>query len=804
MFTLPQRIDKNIEKKWQDFWQENKIFSFNLSLKKPIFVIDSPPPFTSGYLHMGHVLSYSYFDFVAHYKRMSGFNVYYPQGWDCQGFPTEVKVEKEYGKKSPLEFRNLCISWTEDCIKNMKRQMISLGFSADWNYEYRTMDKNYHRLVQLSVLKMYEKNLIYRANHPVYWCTKCKSALSKTDTEDILRSTTLYSILFGLESEGKTSTKSIEIATTRPELLHAAVAVLYNPSDPRYSEFKNKKLFAITPLFNKKVPLLADSDVDKDFGSGLVMVCTFGDKQDVIWTYRHKLNYIQAIDKDGKITNAPGFEGMSLKEAKEKIIQELEKNSKIIKKVQIQQSVKVHDRCSTPVELLNSYQWFAKIIEKKDKIIQSAKAIKWYPDFAISHLLDWANSLEWDWVISRQRIFGTPIPFWICENCNEIIPAKEAELPVYPANTTKKCPKCGSQAQGETAVFDCWVDSSISPLVISKWQEDEEFFSKTYPASLRPQGLEIIRTWAFYTIYRCVELTDKVPFSQILINGNVLAPNGKKMSKSLGNIIDPDKLIDQYGADAIRIWAALSGAMAKDRPFSYQDITFGKNFVHKLLNAGKFVQKALADFDKKNFSLDYLLEIDKFYLKKFFVLVNNVSLYWENYQFHHIIKEITNFFWHDFCDNYLEFTKYRLSSADSKSKLAAQFVLYKIYSNTILLLAPFIPHSAEELWQMFKSDKLDSVFFNSYPTPSDFKEFDFITQDILEKGKIFENILEDIRKQKASLRGQCNEIDVLISGPKEVKEVLDLFELDLKNSLKLKSITYKFSQDLKIEISTKT
>ncbi|MEM3361776.1 MAG: valine--tRNA ligase [Candidatus Anstonellaceae archaeon] len=807
MKELPKSIDSTIEKKWQEFWKKNQVFRFVLdeaSEQKEVFVIDSPPPFTSGNLHMGHVLSYSYFDFVAKYKKMKGFNVFFPQGWDCQGFPTEVKVEKKYGKSSPEQFRKHCVDWTEQCIANMKRQMISLGFCPDWNYEYKTMDPSYHRKVQLSVLRMYQKGQIYRASHPVYWCVSCQSALSKTDTEDIVRSATLYTLIFELEGENN---QELHIATTRPELLHAIVAVLYNPADERYKKFLGKKLFVKSP-FGKSVPLLADNDVDREFGTGLVMVCTFGDKQDVIWTYRHNLPQVEAISKDGKLINAGDFSGLNIREAKEKIVESLEKNKKIVSKQTIQQTIKIHDRCSTAVEFLNSFQWFAKITDKADKIISTARQIKWYPEFAIAHLINWANYVEWDWVISRQRIFGTPIPFWICKNCSFIVEPAEEELPVYPLGTTRKCPKCGGEAEGESSVFDCWVDSSITPLIISKWEEDSKFFSKTYPASLRPQGVEIIRTWAFYTIYRCFELTSRAPFREILLNGNVLAPDGKKMSKSLGNIIEPDDLLKQYGADAIRIWAALSGAMAKDRPFSYQDITFGKNFVNKVLNAGRLILNFYFKFRDVNFDLSYysnlssFSEIDKYYLSKFYYLVERVNKHWENYEFHHIMKEISNFFWHEFCDYYIEFVKYRLYSEQDNSAKEAAMVLFNIYKNTLLLLAPFIPFCTEEIWSLIKKDQNSSIFYEKYPSPQDIKSFKIFLEEELEDYKIFEQIVDLIKKEKTKKNLKLKDkVECLkIFCPEQKIKILQNFQEDILKTFNILSIVYNNSNELSLQL----
>jgi len=705
--AICDRFDKNIEEKWQKWWEESRTYDYDEASIRPVYSIDTPPPFTSGELHMGHVLSYSYFDFVARYKRMRGFSVYYPQGWDCQGFPTEVKVEQKFGRLPRDEFRKRCVEWTGEFIAKMRAQMKSCGFSADWRYEYRTMDPEYHRKVQRSLLMMHGKGLVYRSEHPVFWCTNCISALAKTDTEEAERETELHYINFELEG------KPLAIATTRPELMHACVAVLYNPKDERYNALGAKK---ITTALGKEVPFLADADVDKEFGSGVVMVCTFGDKQDVVWMYKHKLPMVRAMDDVGKLLNAGEMNGLKSAEAKKRLLEKFKLGGKLVKSEKLKQVVKVHDRCKKPIELLLSMQWFARVTGKSDEIITNAKKIKWVPEFGIQYLIDWAKFVEWDWVISRQRVFGTPIPFWIGKKSGKIYPAEESELPFDPVAKPTKVAADGEELFAETSTCDCWVDSSISPLVIARWGEDEKFFSRTYPSSLRPQGVEIVRTWAFYTIYRCAELTGKPPFGEILLNGNVLAPDGKKMSKSLGNIIAPDKLITDYSADAVRQWAALSGAMAKDRPFSYQDMQYSKSFLTKMLNAAKLVEKSCAGFDGKEPRREAMRLPDKWILSRLQKVKAEATADFDGFQFHHATKLVQEFFWHEFCDFYLEYTKHRLYTPEiygQESKAAAQWVMKTVLLECAQLLAPVTAHMSEEIWQAFTPGK--SVHLSEWP-----------------------------------------------------------------------------------------
>jgi len=741
---LADRYGKEIEEKWRKRWEEQGVYKFDEDDDvKPIYSIDTPPPFTSGELHMGHVLSYSYFDFAARYKRMRGFNVYYPQGWDCQGFPTEVKVERKYGRLPPEQFREKCIEWTREFIERMKSQMKELAFSADWRYEYKTMDPDYHRKVQISLLRMYKDGLIYRKSYPVYWCPKCVSAIAKAELDEVEKDGVLNFIKF-IGPNGE----DLIIATTRPELLHACVAVLFHPDDERYKYLEGKRIK--TPL-GREVIAFGDKEVDKEFGTGLVMVCTFGDKMDVIWAHRYKLPIIEAIDKYGKLKNAGEFDGLKIEEARKKILEKLEKEGKIVKKQQLRQMVKTHDRCGTPIELILSMQWFADIRNMASAIKNMAHRIRWIPEFGITYLIDWIEGAEWDWVISRQRIFGTPLPFYYCEKCGETKAAEESELPFYPEKARSIRCKCRDEMKPETSVCDCWVDSSITPLIISGWPDDEKRFKKFYPNTLRPQGVEIVRTWAFYTIYRSgVALTGIPPWKEILLNGNVLAPDGKKMSKSLGNIISPAELLRDYPVDAIRQWAAMSGAMAKDRPFSYEDIKYAKSFLTKVWNAARFAEPFLKDYKPTKRDAEETGMIDRWILSKMNKVINEYTVDMEGYNYQKAIGRMHNFFWHDFCDNYLEFIKHRVYASDGgERKRAALYTLHHVILNSILLLAPITPHISEEIYNaLFVRGRNKNLSVTSERWP----EAGNVDEGVIEEVELLCKIVAEIRQYKASNR----------------------------------------------------
>jgi valyl-tRNA synthetase len=788
---LAKNYSKEIESKWQKKWEEDGTYRFDeKDERRPVYSLDTPPPFTSGELHMGHVLSYSFFDFAARYRRMNGYNVFYPQGWDTQGFPTEVKVEKKYGKLPPSEFRQRCVEWTHEMIKRMKQQMVEMGFSPDWKYEYKTMDPEYHRKIQLSLIQMYNNKEIYRASYPVHWCPSCVSAVAKAELEDLEREATLnYRNVTGPNGE------NLMIATTRPELIPACVAMMFNPADERYKSLEGKK--AKTPL-GEEIPIIADKDVEKEFGTGLMMVCTFGDKMDVVWAHRYRLPFRNVINQYGKMENAGEFDGLKAEQARAKIIEKLKAEGKLVKQEKRPQVVKTHDRCKTPVEFLLSKQWFGDIRAKAGRIKELASKVEWVPAFGISYLTDWVDNVDWDWVISRQRVFGTPIPFYYCERCGETAPAQE--LPFYAEKAPSRKCKCGEDMKPETSTCDCWVDSSVTPLMIAGWPDNAEMMKKVYPSSLRPQGVEIVRTWAFYTIYRCGMLTGNAPWKTILLNGNVLAPDGKKMSKSLGNVISPEQLKAEFPTDAIRQWAALSGAMAKDRPFSYEDIRHAKSFLNKLWNSAKLVEISLEGYDGGE---GEAREVDRWIVGRMNETVKEFTSHMEAFEYHYAMNKLYQFYWHDFCDNYLEYVKHRIYDQQiygEKGKKAAQFAMRHVLYNTVRLLAPITPHISEEIWkELFKED--GSVHRSAWPKAGE------IDSAAIGKANIVNELVVLIRQHKAANKKAMNSRLSLvkvkapdISGFEEdIRGVMKIEKLEVEKGEKAELVLAEFAPEEKKE-----
>jgi len=782
---------KEIEPKWQQKWSEKKAHRFDPNSGKEVYSIDTPPPFTSGTLHMGHIYNHVWIDIVARYKRMRGFEVYLPQGFDCHGLPTELRVEEELKVKRENrdEFISKCIEWTETAIERMRKQFDYIGYSSDWDYTYKTMDDSYKALVQKTLLDFYDKKLLYREKHPVLWCPKCETALAKAEVGYVEREGKLYHI--DLDCEGH----NLTIATTRPEMMPACVAVFVHPQDKRYKKFVGKKVKL--PIFDREVPLLEDEAVDMEFGTGVVYLCTFGDEQDIAWQKRYNLPVIEALDKKGNLTGVAGkYAGMSAKEAQRKISEDLIEFGKIRKVEDLSHSVLSHTErssCKTPIELLPLKQWFIKVKEFNQDIINAAKGMNWYPEYMLQRLIDWTESMDWDWIISRQRVFGTPIPFWVCE-CGEIIPADLDELPVDPRGITRKCPSCGKEAEGVKDVCDCWVDSSVTPLLISRWNSDQEFFSKTYPSSLRPQGYEIIRTWAFYTIFRDLILTEKGCFKDLLINGMVAGPDGRKMSKSLGNVIEPEEPLKKYSADTIRQWAA-NGTLGDDYPFSWEECEHSQKFLTKLWNVSRFIGMHLEGFKGDDIAMR---DVDIWLLSKLERLIDRCTKSMDSYVFNIPLEQIRSFVWHDLADNYLEMVKHRLYKPDiygEDSKRGAQHTLNFSLKTVLGLLAPFTPHICDELWE--------NLLKEGDATSSQWPEFkkDLINESAEEIGEILVDIVARIRKYKSdnnlSLGSELEK--VIISAPPELIPKIERIKEDVSGTGKIKNLEIAEGKELKLE-----
>jgi len=746
MKRLPRKLDfLEMEERWERLWEKRGTYRYYWDDDtRPRYSVDTPPPYPSGDFHMGNVLNWTYFDMRARYKRMQGYNVHFPQGWDCHGLPTEVAVEKAHKIRRsdlpPDEFRKLCEEWIEQYIGVMKEGVIRLGCSVDWSLEYRTMEPDYMRKVQLSFLKLYEKDMIYKGEHPINWCPRCETAIADAEVEREKRTGKFYTIVFGLD-DGE-----LLIATTRPEYIPACVAIGIHPDDERFNHLIGGQ--ATVPLSVRKVPIIADDAVDPSFGTGTMMICTYGDKADVVAVARYKLPIIKLIDGKGRMTEAAGkYEGMGIEEARNAIVADLDAAGLLTKMESLSQEVGICWRCDTPIEIITTDQWFMRTMSLTEEVVKTVTEIEWFPDWMRYRLIDWTQSLDWDWVLSRQRVFATPIPVWYCKKCGELRIAKPEELPTDPKVTQpdNACQKCGASEWGpETDVLDTWFDSSLTCAIHAGWP-DREDWRNLFPASVHPSGHDIIRTWAYYLMVRHLALFGETAYNSVLINGMVLGSDGRKMSKSLGNYVATPEVFNKYGADAARQWAATGGSTGTDIPFRWADVEYGWRFMRKLWNACRFASIQLERFDHSTEANTELL--DRWILSKLEGVVKKTTEEFEYCRFMNAVEATRNFVWHVFCDHFLEATKHRLYS-EGEEKASAQATLFYVVRRILELLAPVMPHLTEEIYSlMYAKDVSDSIHLSVWPKPDE----SLIDKDVERQGDLIIAVIRDIRREKNRL-----------------------------------------------------
>ncbi len=887
MSKLPDRYNaQETEKKQQAFWAEKQVYKWQNDLQKnQTFVIDTPPPTVSGLLHMGHIFSYTQADFVARYKRMKGLDVFYPMGFDDNGLPTERLVEKTIGKKAGVyEAENGRGSFVKECQKivdvaevEFENLFNTIALSVDWNQKYQTISQESQQISQASFVDLYNKKnekgerLVERRFAPVLWDCADRTALSQADLVDKEMPSAMHDIVFDvyhppLEGGSNLAQQDlgrgqIIIATTRPELLPACVAVMVHPEDERYKNLHGKN--AITALFGVKVPIITDELVQMEKGTGAVMCCTFGDETDIKWWQKHNLPLRVIIENDGKLTDIhskagfvginpstignsysdlqdgksaeKGFEiterdvvntqlfldyyeriaGKKIKEAREVIVEALKNPSQnlatqdftlpqgegnnsplegesvsvsepvggqsfLIKSTPITHAVKCAERSGAPIEILTMPQWFVKILDKKEQLKQKANECNWYPDYMKIRVEQWIDNLAWDWCISRQRYFGVPFPIWYSKRQGEegkILVADFSQLPVDPQRDLPRG-YSADEVTAETDIMDTWATSSISPQLSSKGISsdfclDKQRHEKLFPADLRPQAHEIIRTWAFYTITKALLHEDKIPWKNLMISGWCLAADKTKMSKSKGNVVTPQSLIEEKGADVVRYWASASN-LGADIAYSEELFKIGGKLITKLFNASKFVAQNFADLKSqpstpaKDIQNKIINETsDLWILSRLQQTILKAEQEFEQFEYAKARQAVEDFFWNDFCDNYLEIVKVRSyglnaekykdqSLVVSRESLVAEkiiagqqsglFTLYHCLEALLKLFSPFIPHITEELYQAIFPNKLTSI----HQRKSWCKLEDYILdEEALKIGSVMLEVIFNIRKFKS-------------------------------------------------------
>ena len=801
---LPRRFDvKEREAFWRTQWDALGISKHDKTAsREQSFVIDSPPPTASGSLHPGHVFSYTHQDVIARYRRMTGWNVVYPMGWDDNGLPTERRVQNlhnarvslhqpykpgldvanmeptlftdqgEFKGVSRQNFIELCHEVTAEDEKSYKELFNRMGFSIDWDEEYATIDDRCRSISQRSFLDLDAKGHVYNAELPTMWDVDFQTAVAQAEVEDRPTPGAYHDIEFGVyESllKGEQGVpESFVISTTRPEMIPACVGVAAHPDDERYKPLFGKH--AITPGFFAKVPIFPSKKADPEKGTGILMVCTFGDDADVDMWRSHGLELHTIIAPRGEmqprlfdhygsdrvgfgypcigsldperanfyydqimpmyvasarkkiveLLSCPGTSAMTMLGAEDEVETEppLQSEPRAIEHV-----VRYYEKGTTPIEYIPSRQWFVRLMDKKPFLQEVGARVQWLPAFMQKRYADWTDGLAHDWAISRQRFFGVAIPVWypVDENGDvqygDYIVATDDMLPVDPMLTLAPGYDESQRGKpggflGEQDVFDTWFTSSMTPQILARWGEDGDRMSNLYPADLRPQAHDIIRTWAFYTIVKSALHNDDVPWHKAMISGFIVDPDRKKMSKSRGVVVTPIPLVNQYGADAVRYWAS-NGRPGMDMAFDETVFTIGGKLVTKLYNAGKFVLMQDANHG------EITTELDRAFVHDLRDGVQRATNAFENYEFAHALQITETFFWDAFADNYIELVKRRARSETDEQGRASAVATLRLGLNTLLrLFAPFVPTITDEVWSWTFAEETGYESIHQTPWPS--------------------------------------------------------------------------------------
>jgi len=790
--TLPKHFEAEaVEAKWDEAWQRDGVYHYDPSRpREETYVVDTPPPTASGSLHIGHVFSYTHADVVVRYRRMRGMNIFYPMGWDDNGLPTERRVQNYYHvrcdpntpyeeglklepasskmrKKSPrLVSRPNFIEACFDLIKEDEEAFSvlwhRLGLSVDWRQEYQTIDEHCRRTAQYSFRDLFDKGHLYTSEAPTMWDVDFQCAVAQAEVEDREMPGAYHKLEFAIEG----SEESFVIATTRPELLPACVGVAAHPDDERYQSHFGKR--AVTPLFHAPVPIFPTELADPEKGTGILMVCTFGDQTDVQWWREERLALRQVMGPSGRLvpvdfSEAPyesldvskanaayaELEGLPIKRAQARIVEMLREaeasatgNGPPLQEEPeaIQHAVKFFEKGDRPLEFLPTRQWFCRLLDQKEALIAKGNEVEWHPPYMSARFRDWTQNLSLDWCLSRQRFFGVPIPVWYPLDdegqplYDEAIVGDAARLPIDP---TTDLPPGFDESQrnqpggftGETDIFDTWFTSSLTPQISSHWVGDADRHARLFPADVRPQAHDIIRTWAFYTVAKAMLHDDTVPWTHTLISGWILDPDRKKMSKSKGNVMTPLPLIEKYTADAARYWAA-SARLGADTAFDENVWKIGKRLVTKLFNASKFVlaqEGEVAEISQ---------ELDRAFVAKLRNLVEDSTANHDVFQYAHALQDTEAFFWTHFTDTYLELAKVRArgfadgaTGDDALASGSAVAALRLGLSVLLRLFAPVLPYITEEVWswsfagdsETGASGEATSIHLAAWPSASDFE-----------------------------------------------------------------------------------
>ena len=829
MKEIPTRYDhRSAETRWRAVWEESGIHRWDPARsREETFVVDTPPPTVSGSLHVGHVFSYTHTDVLVRYQRMRGRNIAYPMGWDDNGLPTERRVQNLFGirpnprlaydpswkprrdkpKKEKIEevsrqnFTEACELVTQEDEVAFEELWRHLGLSVDWTLLYATINEHCRRLAQLSFLDLMNKGEVYQTLAPTAWDVDDRTAIAQAETEDRECAGSYHDIRFGIEEGG-----SFVISTTRPELLGACIAVVAHPDDERYQPLFGKN--AIIPIFHAPVPILPTEHADREKGTGILMVCTFGDQMDVEFWKQSGLPLKQLIGRDGRMLplryGEPPYEsrdperasaayaeleGLTVKQAQKKMVELLAQDGSVEGDPRpIQHPVKFYERGTRPLEFVPTRQWFVRLLEHKDALVEQGRKIEWHPPYMRSRYQNWVEGLNQDWCISRQRYNGVPFPVWYPVSSDgepdyqRPIFAAPERLPVDPLTDTAPGYEESQRDKpngfcGDPDVMDTWASSSLTPQIISHWKLGPERHRTLFPMDVRPQSHEIIRTWAFYTIVKAWMHEKEIPWRHVLISGWILDPDRKKMSKSKSNVITPEGMLDEYSADAVRYWAARA-RLGADTAFDPKVFKIGRRLCTKIFNASRFVLLQLDRGGEEAYRLrptEIVEPLDRAFAARLRALVERAGAALEGFDYAAALQATEEAFW-EFCDDYVELVKVRsYSEEDCPGRRSAHATLGLALRTFLRLFAPVLPYVTEEVWSWrFEGEgRLRSIHTTPWPSPEE--TADAVISTGADPFVCAVEVLRKVRatktQSKRSLRWPVSAIEVV--GPERDRRTLE-------------------------------
>lgn len=765
--NLPKNYDpKSFEKKIYDLWMEKEYFKAEVNPDKDPYCIVLPPPNITGQLHIGHALDHTLQDVLIRWKRMQGFETLWQPGTDHASIATEVKVVEKVKEEEGLSkldlgregFLDRAWKWRDEYGRKIVEQMKKLGNSCDWSRERFTMDEGLSNAVTEVFINLYEKGLIYRGNRIINWCPDCKTSLSDAEVEHEDKAGHFWHINYPV----KDSNEFIEVATTRPETMLGDTAIAVNPEDPRYKHLIGK--YAILPLMNREIPIVADDYVDPEFGTGAVKITPAHDPNDFELGLRHNLPQIVVMKDDATINNNGGkYAGMYRYDARKQIVEDLKELGLLVKVKDHQHSVGQCYRCSTIVEPLTSDQWFVKMDELAKPAIEAVESgkIKFVPERFSKIYLHWLENIR-DWCISRQLWWGHRIPAYYCEDCNEIIVSRE--MP-------ESCLKCNSTSlKQDEDVLDTWFSSALWPFSTLGWPEKTKELEYFYPTDVLVTGYDIIFFWVVRMAFSGLECMNEIPFKYVYIHGLVRDSEGRKMSKSLGNGVDPLEVIDQYGADALRFTLVTGNSPGNDIRFHMERLESSRNFANKLWNATRFV---LMNLDDENIQYsdvkDNLNTADHWIVSRLNSVTKEITDNLDKFELGLAAQKVYDFIWSEYCDWYIELVKSRLYGDNLEEKRAAQYTLIYVLENILKLLHPFMPFITEEIWQSIPNFK-ESVIISEWP------KFDEVNVNKVAEQKM--DLIMQAIKNIRNLRAEMNVVPsrkaklIILSKNEDIKETL--------------------------------